>query len=206
MGDVVFVDVLDSEVVDDEGETDWAPVVRPISRGKFALFVAGDDESFLEELLCNNSCLGESIHSSSYFAEHVTVFVYFVVQIVFVDNVLGKEVDLHPEVFVAFHWRHQIEIFYVDGHKFCILGGYNAVEEELDGEKVCCGGSTVAGVVDQVASHRDSCWIGRFLLGSVGAYDATVGDVLASFLGNLILAFEKDGLCRGDQALHFGAK
>ncbi len=58
MGDVILVDVLDSKVVDHEGETDWAPVVCPISWGKFALFVAGVAESFLEEFLRDYSCLG----------------------------------------------------------------------------------------------------------------------------------------------------
>ncbi len=90
MGDVILVDVFDSKVVDHKGETDWAPVVCPISWGKFALFVAGDAESFLKEFLRDYSCLGESIHSSSYLAEHIAVGIYFVVQIVFVDNVLGK--------------------------------------------------------------------------------------------------------------------
>ena len=84
MGDVILVDVFDSKIVDNEGEADWAPVVCPVSWGELALFVAGDDESFLEELLCNNSCLGESVHSSS------SVGIHFVMQIVFVDNVLGK--------------------------------------------------------------------------------------------------------------------
>ncbi len=90
MGDIILVDVLNSKVVDDEGETDWAPVVCPISWGEFTLFVAGDTESFLEELLCDNSCLGESVHSSSYFAEYITLGIHLVVQIVSVDNVLGK--------------------------------------------------------------------------------------------------------------------
>ena len=90
MGDVILVDVFDSKIVDDEGETDWAPVVCPVSWGELALFVAGNDESFLEELLCDNSCLGESVHSSSYFAEYITIGIHFVMQIVFIDNVLGK--------------------------------------------------------------------------------------------------------------------
>ena len=90
MGNAIHVDVFDSKIVNDEGETDWAPVMCPVSWGERALFVAGDDESFLEELLCDNSCLGESVHSSSNFAEYITVGIHFVMQIVFINNVLGE--------------------------------------------------------------------------------------------------------------------
>ncbi len=77
--------------------------------------MTSDNESFFDEFLGNYSCLGESVHSTAYLAEHVSVGVNVVMQVVFVNNVLGKKVDLHTEVFVELHWCHQIEVFNVDG-------------------------------------------------------------------------------------------
>jgi hypothetical protein len=48
--------------------------------------------------------------------------------VAFVDNVLGKKVNFHTEVFVALHWCHQISVFNFDGHEFGIVGGDDTVE------------------------------------------------------------------------------
>jgi len=81
--------------------------------------------------LCNDSCLGESIHihAATNFTEHIPVMVDLVQEIEFFNDVLGEEVDFHSEVFVALHGCHQIEIFDIDGHKFGVFGGDYAVEE-----------------------------------------------------------------------------
>ncbi len=45
------------------------------------------------------------------------------------DDVLGKQFQLHSEILILCHWCAQIEILDVNGHKFCVWCGYDAVEE-----------------------------------------------------------------------------
>jgi len=42
MGDVIFVDVFDAEIIDDEGEADGMPIMRPESWSELALMVSCD--------------------------------------------------------------------------------------------------------------------------------------------------------------------
>jgi hypothetical protein len=75
MSDIVFIDVFDSEIVNDKGETDGPPIVSPETWGELALLVYCDNQPFFEEFLCNDSCLGEPIHASAHLTEHVPVVV-----------------------------------------------------------------------------------------------------------------------------------
>ena len=77
MSDVVFIDVFDSEVVNDKGETDGPPIVSPEPWGELALTVSCDNQPFLEEFLSDDSCLGEPVHASANLTEHIPVLVYF---------------------------------------------------------------------------------------------------------------------------------
>ena len=129
MSDVIFVDVFDSKVIDDKGEADGTPSVHPETWSELALVVSCNNQSFFEEFLCNNSCLGGSRHATVHFAELVPIVVDLVKEIEFFNDVLGEEADLHSELFVALHGCHQIEIFDVNGHKLGIFCGDNAVEE-----------------------------------------------------------------------------
>ena len=130
MGDIVFIEVFDSEVVNYKGETDGPPIVSPESWGELALTVSCDNQPFFEEFLCNDSCLGEPVHAaSSNFAEHVPVVVDLLQEIEFFNDVLEEEGNIHSEVFVALHGCHQIEIFNIDGHKFGVFGEDYVVEE-----------------------------------------------------------------------------
>jgi hypothetical protein len=84
---------------------------------------------FFEEFLCNDSCLGESIHATTNFAEHISGMVDLVQEIEFFNDVLGEEVDFHSEVFVALHGCHQTEIFDVNSYKLGVVCGDYAVEQ-----------------------------------------------------------------------------
>ncbi len=77
MSDVVFIDVFDSKIVNNKGETDGPPIVSLETWGKLALMVSCDNQPFFEELLCNNSCLGGPVHASANLTEHVPVLVDF---------------------------------------------------------------------------------------------------------------------------------
>jgi len=46
------------------------------------------------------------------------------------------------------HRGHQVEILDVDGHELCIGSQDDTVEHKFDGEKVCCWGATITGVVE----------------------------------------------------------
>jgi hypothetical protein len=93
-GEVVhvgFVDVLHSEIVDDQSETDWTPFVVPESRCYCTLAVSCLVESFGEELLRDDSGLREAIHSSSYFTENVAICVHFITESVFLNDILWEK-------------------------------------------------------------------------------------------------------------------
>ena len=94
------------------------------------------------------TCLGKTVHATSYLAKHVTVRIYFVAKVVFFDDVLWEQLQFHAKVFVSLHWRHEVKILDVDGHEFRIVCGDDAVEHEFDGEEVRCWHATVVGVVD----------------------------------------------------------
>ncbi len=91
MVDVGLVDVLHAKIVNNQGDTDWAPVVALVSRGYFALSVACFVESFGEEVLGNNAGLREAIHSTLYFAENAAICIQFVTEFVFLDDILWEE-------------------------------------------------------------------------------------------------------------------
>ncbi len=171
MVNVVLVDVFDTKVINNEGKADGAPCMCPISRGDLALTVSGDEEAFLEEFLCKNAGLGKAVHATLDFAKNVAIGIDDVLEVVFFDDVFGKQVELHSEVFVPRHQRHEVEIFEVYHHEFCIQSGYDAVEEYLDGDDVGGWGTAVVEIIDQIAAHGDSPAIRVLLFRAVHTND-----------------------------------
>ena len=55
---MLLPDILDSEVINYQSELDWAPFVEPESVDKGALVVPPRVETFLEQFLRQNPCLG----------------------------------------------------------------------------------------------------------------------------------------------------
>ena len=55
---VLLADVFDPEVVNNERELDWTPLVEPQSRDELALVVPPPVQAFFEELLREDPCLG----------------------------------------------------------------------------------------------------------------------------------------------------
>jgi hypothetical protein len=148
MFDVFLVDVLHTKVVDNKGEADWAPVVTSISWCDLALPVSCLVKALGEEVLSNNASLREAVHPASHFEENVAICIHFVMESVFIDDVLGEQFQFHSKVLVTFHGSHEVEVLDVNGHELCIGGGDDAVEHEFDGEEVCSWCPTVVGVVD----------------------------------------------------------
>jgi hypothetical protein len=94
MFDVFLVIVLHSKNVDNEGEADWAPIVTPISWCDLALLVPCLVEALSEEVLSNNDGLRDAVHPVSHFAENVAVWVCFVTESIFIDDVLGGTIPI----------------------------------------------------------------------------------------------------------------
>ncbi len=117
MINIVLVDVLHTKVVDIEGEADGVPVMMPVFLCDSALQVSCFAKAFGEEVLRNYAGLWESIHSVSHFAENIAIHVHFVTECVFINDVLWEEFKFHPEVLVAIHGHHEVDVLDVDNHK-----------------------------------------------------------------------------------------
>jgi hypothetical protein len=55
MVDVILVGIFYSEVIDNEGKIDQAPVMHPETGGELALAIASEFQAFLHEFLRNDS-------------------------------------------------------------------------------------------------------------------------------------------------------
>jgi hypothetical protein len=120
MFDSFLVDVLHSKVVNNKGEADWAPIVTPISWCDLALLVPCLVEALGEEVLSNNASLREAIHPALHFAENVAICVRFVMESVFIDDVLGEQFQFYSEVLVPVHGSHEVEVLDVDVMNFAL--------------------------------------------------------------------------------------
>jgi hypothetical protein len=71
---VFLANVFNPEVVDDKGECDWSPLVCPKARRGLALRVAMFLQPFGQEFLCNDPCLGKTVHALLDFAINLSVW------------------------------------------------------------------------------------------------------------------------------------
>ena len=58
--------------------------------------------------------------------------------------VIGEMAKFHTEIFWSIHRCVQIEIFQIEAHCFCSRRGNDAVEKELDCEKISGWGRAIA--------------------------------------------------------------
>ncbi len=119
---------------------------------------------------------------------------------------MGKQFQLHAEILVAFHGCHQVEVFEVKRHEFCVGCGYDTVEEESQSEEVSCRSSVVTWVVYEVATHGDTHAKLVSLSVAVHASDSAIGDIAASFFWDIILVDDENGFCGSGKAYYFLAK
>ncbi len=168
--------------------------MTPISWCDLALPVPCLVEALGEEVLSNNAGLREAVHPVLHFTENVAICIRFVTESVFIDDVLGEQFQFHSEVLVPVHGSHEVEVLDVDGHELHIGGGDDAVEHEFDGKEVCSWCPTVVRVVDYVPAHHNMHAVWIFLLRAVDTDDLSVGDVLVSCLGYLLLFHECNSL------------
>ena len=87
---------------------------------------------FGEEFLCNDPCLGESVHAFLDLAVYLSIQGCYVPQFVLLDDVVWHVRKFQPHVFVHGHRSIQIEILYVHCEESSTRSEYYAIDEELD--------------------------------------------------------------------------
>jgi hypothetical protein len=92
-----------------------------------------------------------------------------------------------------FHGCHEIEILEVECHELGIGRKDDTVQEKLDLQKVCCRGSTVSGVIPNIAAHCDSYVVLVLLSIMIHAYYPCILFVPSALLWNSIFLYEKMG-------------
>ncbi len=106
MFNIVLVDVLQAKIVDNEGEADWTSVMTPVTRCECALHVSCFGKAIGEKFLRNDAGLWEAVQSVLHFAENIAFCIHFVVECIFIDDVLWEEFKFHPEVLITVHGHH----------------------------------------------------------------------------------------------------
>jgi hypothetical protein len=69
-----LANIFNPEVVNDKGERDWSPLVCPQAGHGLALRVAMFLQPFGQEFLCNDLCLGKTVHVLSNFAINLSIW------------------------------------------------------------------------------------------------------------------------------------
>ncbi len=72
-------------------------------------------ESFLEEILCKDAHLWETIHALLYFDKGGTVVVGQVCEVIDFDKIGREAAEFHARKFWSDHWCVEVEIFQIDG-------------------------------------------------------------------------------------------
>ncbi len=84
--------------------------------------------------------------------------------------------------------------------------GNNAIEKCFDSEDICCWGSAVARVIDEIAPHGDLCSVWILLLRSIVAADPAVCYVALLIVWNVLLLDGEYCFQSGDEATHLGTE
>ena len=100
--------------------------------------------------------------------------------------------DVEAEELWSFEWSVKVEGRNVHGHELGILGGDDAVHEDLGHQHIGCGGSNFSGIVDFVAANHKAGAVGFLLLRAHRANEGTVGDIFASVFGGRVETYRCD--------------
>ena len=180
---VVFPDVLDSKVVDDEGESDGSSAVAEEAGSVGGSKVAVGGEVLGEAFVCEDACLRKAVHAFADFGQDVVV-VDEGLQLVLSHDVRWDIFDGDPNILVARHWCAEVEIFDVDRHKLGVWSGEDAIDEDFDSGEVGSRRADVAFVDNAVASHGETDAFGFGFVWAEGGDDAEVsGNAVGWFVG-----------------------
>jgi hypothetical protein len=132
-------------------------------------------EARLEELVGKDACLWKAVHSLLDFHEHISAL-GLGVEVVFIAEFLGEEVEVHFHVLKSIEGGFQIETLDVGAHVLGVWRADDAVPKELGGRKVGRTGGQFARVVDEVAADCDADAVWVVLLRAVIDNDSGVGN------------------------------
>ena len=176
--------VLDAEIVHDEGEGDGSGVVQPqISK----LFEMGG-----EAVIGDAPCLLQARHAFPDFHVNPAVWSGDVMEVVFLNEFTGNLGDMDLHVFIPSHGSPVVKILDVEGTKPCIGCGNGAVEKDFGGGQPCCIGGSGAGEIETVTTSAISDAMNFRLGWANGCLLLHVCDL--STIWNLIFSDEENGV------------
>ena len=186
--------VMNPEVVNNQDKGYWLPFVPPKPRGGGALVVPVCKKALGEEVIGKLTCLFEPIHA---FGELVVypAIVGILLKFILVDNFLGNYTELNLRIFRSIEGSVEVEVGEVGCHIFGPRCGEGAVDNQLDSFEGPCLCSTIAGVVDGVATNGDVGLVGICFCWMHLADNTGVCDIALAF-GRYILEFDGlHGIC-----------
>lgn len=194
---VGVMDVLDAEIIDDQGEHDAVGGMMP-KRGCMAHWsIAGRGQMLREAVTGKAASLFKAGHA---FPDlHVDIPIAGDgIQVVVLDDFSRDDGEQDAHVFEAFHGGAVIKILYVECHKLGVGSGEDAIEQALGGREAGTvrGGGTRE--VKAVATNGDADSFDLSFVRSQGRDKASIGDFAISRNGGL--GDEKYGVSAGRHA------
>jgi len=128
---MLFANVFDTKVINNENELDRTPFVLPQSRRCGAFIIASLFKSPAEEVVGQFSTLWQAIASSYNFIVYPSI-VDKRQQIVFVNDLLGNVRELDADILWTFHRGLEIKVLGIKTNKFGIGARQDTIDHELD--------------------------------------------------------------------------
>ena len=97
---MLFSNILNAEIVDNESEADWSCSVFPETRGVDDFIVAVFGEVLFQQFVGQYTGLGEAIHGARNFHINASVF-DFITEEILVNDVVREDLDWNPHVFIT---------------------------------------------------------------------------------------------------------
>jgi hypothetical protein len=130
MIDMFLPHILNSKAIDNQREGDRVGEMPPQTRCMFTLVISMGEESFAEEFIRQDTCLGEAPNSAAQFNVYEPVFCVFL-QVVLFSCPGWEQGERHFYVLESIKWGHQIKILDVKAHEFCAFGAEDAVPHQF---------------------------------------------------------------------------
>ena len=97
----------------------------------FTFVITMGEETFLEQLVCQDACLGKAPHCLMHFKIYKPILCKLV-QIVLLPSPGWEEGERHFHVFTPIEGGGQVEIFDVEAHVLSTLGALDIFQISLD--------------------------------------------------------------------------
>jgi hypothetical protein len=189
---IVFANIFDAKVVDDEAEGDVAALVSPKAGGARRWGVAVFGEVGLESNVGEEAGLFKAVHAFANFNVHPSVRGGEGLQRVLLNDFVGNYAEGKSHVFVPFHGSVEVKIFDVGDHEAGVRGRDGTIEEALGCSELGGGCADGTGVVEAVAANGESGAMSFGFLWADRGNDSAVGNL--AIRGNLVFADPANGV------------